>query len=73
MRVHKHTRSLGLARAQGALRQGRRASLPPRRAAVPVAEQEEGGAKAKKDSSASRDFVPANFLNHPLGRTIRAT
>lgn len=70
VRVHTHTRTPGLARAQSALRQGRRASLPPRRAYTQVAEQEEGGAKEKKYSSATRDFLPANFPNDPLGRTV---
>lgn len=38
-----------------------------------VAEQEEGGAKGKKNASDPQDFLPANFPSHPLGILFRAT
>lgn len=75
VRANTNTHTLGLARAQSTLRRPRQAALPPRWARRPaqVAEQEEGGAKRKKNASDPQDFLPANFPSHPLGILFRAT
>lgn len=72
VRVNTNTHTLGLARAQGTLRQPRQPALPPRWARRPGRRTGRGRSQKKKNAFDPQDFLPANFPNHPLGGLSRA-